>query len=491
MSNRSEEKQVKISPDLLPVTLSGKTAGTIGYFNVWIGIGIIIATFAVGGEAAYYCNLTQIALAAVFGTFVLGCFFCVSSDIGTEHGLSFPVYVSAILGKRGTMLPNALRTIYGPIWFGVQSYFGATAINQIVVIFTGYDNWKLWFIIFVAVQIINTACGFGAMEKLANVAAPTIILIGIYMVIRLLDLAGANGIDAWNSVYTSDGAQLAVGDASAVLYVMMLGLNYWADNACEVETWSRFVKTDKGEKNLLKRNKRAIPGYLIALPLASGFMIFLGALSTFVTGNYNPIEAISAVTSNPIVLALLLVMIVMAQWSTNAVCNLMPSGVCIIALFRSKMPYWMGVCICGVLGAVIQPWVLVDHIGIFLTITGSLWSTMYGMTIVDFFIIRKRKINVPDLYKADGGQYAYANGFNPAGFISFFIGLIACRFLSSIAFIAGCVVSGVCYYILMKAWILKKYPQSELGADKEKYTGISHGREWVYNEDTNSVESSI
>ena len=90
----------------------------------------------------------------------------------------------------------------------------------------------------------------------------------------------------------------------------MLALNYWADNACEVETWSRYVKTDKGEKKLLKRNKRAIPGYIIALPLASGFMIFLGALSTLTTGNFNPIEAISAVTNNPVILVLLLVMII-------------------------------------------------------------------------------------------------------------------------------------------------------------------------------------
>ena len=494
MSNqpKSNPGTAKISPDLLPVTLSGKTSGTLGYFNVWIGIGIIIATFAVGGEAAYYCNLKQIAFAAVFGTFILGCFFCITSDIGTEHGLSFPIYVSAILGKRGTMLPNFLRTIYGPIWFGVQSYFGATAINQIVLIFTGYDNWKLWFIIFVIVQVVNTACGFGAMEKVANVAAPTIILIGIYMVIRLLNLTSANGIDAWNSVYSDDiGSHIATGNASALLYVMMLGLNYWADNACEVETWSRFAKTDKGEKKILKRNKRAIPGYLIALPLASGFMIFLGALSTYATGNYNPIEAISAVTQNPIVLALLLAMIVLAQWSTNAVCNLMPSGVCIIALFKSKMPYWMGVCICGFLGAVIQPWLLVDHIGLFLTVTGSLWSTMYGMTIVDFFLIRKGKVNVPDLYKDDGGQYAYANGFNPAGFLSFFIGLGACMLFPSVAFIAGSVVSGISYFILMKVWVLKKYPQKELGAEPEKYAGISCAREWVYNESTNSVESSI
>ena len=220
-------------------------------------------------------------------------------------------------------------------------------------------------------------------------------------------------------------------------------------------------------------------------------MIFLGALSTYATGNYNPIEAISAVTQNPIVLALLLAMIVLAQWSTNAVCNLMPSGVCIIALFKSKMPYWMGVCICGFLGAVIQPWLLVDHIGLFLTVTGSLWSTMYGMTIVDFFLIRKGKVNVPDLYKDDGGQYAYANGFNPAGFLSFFIGLGACMLFPSVAFIAGSVVSGISYFILMKVWVLKKYPQKELGAEPEKYAGISCGREWVYNESTNSVESSI
>lgn len=491
MSNKTETKATKISPDLLPVTLSGKNAGALGYFNIWIGIGIIIATFAVGGEAAYYCNLKQIAFAAVIGTFFLGCFFCVSSDIGVEHGLSFPVYVAAILGKRGTIIPNLLRSIYGPIWFGVQSYFGAMAINQIVAIFTGYDNWKLWFVIFVVVQVINTACGFSAMEKLANIAAPTILLIGIYMVIRLLGLASTNGIDAWNSVYTDMGPQIARGNASAILYIMMLGLNYWADNACEVETWSRYVKTDKGEKNLLKRNKRAIPGYLIALPLASGFMIFLGALSTFVTGNYNPIEAISAITENPIVLTLLLIMIVMAQWSTNAVCNLMPSGVCIIALFRSKIPYWVGVCICGFIGAVIQPWVLVDHIGIFLTVTGSLWSTMYGMTIVDFFFIRKRKINVPDLYKDDGGQYSYANGFNPAGIISFAVGLGSCILFSSVAFFAGSIVSGISYYLLMKFWILKKYPQKELGAEQDQYTGVSNGREWVYNEKANSVESSI
>lgn len=485
-----ENKKNTISKDLIPVSFANKNTGTLGYFNVWIGIGIIIATFAIGGEAAAYCSLEQIIAASLLGTLVLGILFCFTGDIGTEHGVSFPTYVGALLGLRGTAIPNFLRTIYGPIWFGVQSYFGATAINQIVYTFSGYSNWMVWFIVFIIVQVVNTACGFKAMEKFANIAAPSIIIIGIYIAVRLIALADANGIQIWGTVYESD-PHLSAGGLTAFMTVTILNMNYWADNACEVETWSRYVKTTPNEKNILRRNIKGIPGYLIALPLASGFMVFLGALSTFATGNYNPIEAINAVTDNPIILSLLLLMIIFAQWSTNVVANLMPSGMCIVALFRSKIPYWLGIVICGTLGAVIQPWVLVDHIGLFLTITGSLWSTLYGMTIADYLLIRKRKLNVPDLYKPVGeSQFSFANGFNPAGVLAFVIGLGGCMIFPDYAFIAGVIISCVSYYFLAKFWVFKSYPQAELSGSGENYYGTSAGREWLYDEDKNTVYPS-
>lgn len=56
--NENPTKNVEqISKDLIPVTTKMKNTGAVGFFNVWIGIGIIIATFAIGGEAALYCNL--------------------------------------------------------------------------------------------------------------------------------------------------------------------------------------------------------------------------------------------------------------------------------------------------------------------------------------------------------------------------------------------------------------------------------------------------
>ncbi len=485
----AENKKVRqISPDLIPVTNENKKTGALGFFNVWIGIGVIIATFAIGGEAAAYCNLQQIIVGALLGTMFLGLLYIVTGDIGVEHGVSFPTYVAALLGQKGTILPNLLRTIYGPIWFGVQSYFGATAINQIIYMFTGFDNWIIWFVVFVLVQMINTAYGFKAMEKFADIAAPSIILIGIYMAIRLIAMADANGVQIWSIVYTGDGPKLSAGSFAAFWYVSVLNMNYWADNACEVETWSRYVKTVSGEKNLLKRNIKAIPGYVIALPLASGFMVFLGALSTFATGNYNPIEAINAVTNNPIVLMVLLIMIVFAQWSTNVTANLMPSGLCLNALSKNKIPYWFAIVICSILGMVIRPWVLVDHIGPFLTVTGSLWSTMYGMTIADFFLLRKRKLNVPELYNTDeNGQYQYFKGINPAGALSFIIGLIFCIIFPDSAFIVGTISSCISYYILAKFWVFKKYPQADYEDQGTAYRGTSAGRDWAYNPETGEV----
>ena len=51
------EKKTRISKDLVPVVASKRTTGGMGYFNMWIGLSIIIATFAVGGEGIQQMHL--------------------------------------------------------------------------------------------------------------------------------------------------------------------------------------------------------------------------------------------------------------------------------------------------------------------------------------------------------------------------------------------------------------------------------------------------
>ena len=76
--------------------------------------------------------------------------------------------------------------------------------------------------------------------------------------------------------------------------------------------------------------------------------------------------------------------------------------------------------------------------------------------------MRKRKLNLPELYRKDG-QYKYWKDINPAAFISFFASLLVSFTISvDIAIYLSLIISIPLYWALMKYWIVKVYPQAEL-----------------------------
>lgn len=475
----------KISKDLIPTTQKDRKTGSFGYFNIWIGLAIIIASFSVGGEAVYEVNLQQTIIASFLGCMLLGIVITLVGDVGMEHGIAFPTYCRAVLGDKGLWILNVIRIIFGIIWFGIQTYYGALAINVIVAEFVGFDNWMIWFIVFAAVQVINTAMGFKSMERFANFAAPAIILIGIFMAYRLFGVSSSEGIQVWSRVLESDASQ---GLPQGFLVVMILNMCFWADATAESETWTRYIHVVPGEKRFIVRNKAALAGHMLALPFAETFMVFIGALSTIVVGDYNPINAIHSITSNSVVLSLLLLMVILAQWSTNNTANLMPAAISIVSLTKSRIKYPIGVVIVGVLGWLMRPWVVMDNINIFLSVLGSIWASVIGLTLADYFVIRKRRLNIPDLFDEEEGQFKF-HGWNWAGVIALVISLTTCYFLADYTVFVGAVVTFVIYVILAKFWFFKKYPQAEMTAKGDDFLGISADREWLYDEENNKVYS--
>jgi NCS1 family nucleobase:cation symporter-1 len=81
--------------------------------------------------------------------------------------------------------------------------------------------------------------------------------------------------------------------------------------------------------------------------------------------------------------------------------------------------------------------------------------------IADYYVIRKRKINV-DLFYDEKGVYQYNNGFSYAGMIALVVGAaIAISFLK-LAWILGFPVSAVVYIILKRSGIDRKFEQQEV-----------------------------
>jgi NCS1 family nucleobase:cation symporter-1 len=54
----------------------------------------------------------------------------------------------------------------------------------------------------------------------------------------------------------------------------------------------------------------------------------------------------------------------------------------------------------------------------------ALLGSIGGVLIGDYFIVRKRSLDLPGLYAGEGGPYWYKSGFNPAAAIALMLGIL-------------------------------------------------------------------
>jgi len=476
------------SPDLLPIANKDRKVGIFGFANMWIGMAVVLAAFAIGGAGVQHLSLGWIILATLIGTLAIGFFITLTGDIGIEHGLSFPVYMRAPFGTIGTHIPSIVRGVTASFWFGINTYFGSAALNGILFTLFGFDNWFLCYVIFATLQLINTSLGIKAVERFADLAAPIIILISMWIYVSLSDTAVEQGRNVWSWV---ESPVTGAAFFTAFMVVIFSNMGFWATLAADIPSISRFVKAPQHEKNWFKRNKSPLIGNMIALPITETFMVVIGAVSYIAVKNYDPIVALQEAASG-IVLAILLIMIVFAQWSTNVAANLVPAATIFSNVGGPKVPFYVGVLMAGIIGSVVQPWNLFNVLIPFLLTIGGILSAIVGILYSDYYLLRKRRVNVPDLYESNG-QYRYMNGVNMAGMLSWVVGGLAAYWLSNYSFLVGFVVGAACYYVLAKYWWFKKYPQSEIqNPSDELFLGMTVGRDWIISEfDNETISPSV
>ena len=121
-----------IEESILPTRAGQRPIGMLGYAWIWVGIAVIIATYSLGATGIQGgFGLTTVALTIMLANLAIGALMLATADIGTEHGLSFAVYLRAPFGIHGTHLPAVSRGVVAAMWFGIQTYLGALALNGI------------------------------------------------------------------------------------------------------------------------------------------------------------------------------------------------------------------------------------------------------------------------------------------------------------------------------------------------------------------------
>lgn len=472
--SKNVESNYLKSPDLLPIAHDKRSIGPFGFAVIWVGMAIVLAAFAIGAGGIVNLSMPMLILATMVGSILIGIFMVIIGDIGVEHGLSFPVYMRAPFGVIGTHLPSFARAFTASCWFGINTYFGAAAINGILNIMFGFNNWFICFLVFAGLQLLNVSLGIKSIERFADFAAPIIIFISIWMYLQLSAEAKAQGKAIWSWV---EAPQTGFEQFTAFMVVATAIMGFWATLAADMPTLSRHFKAPKQERNWFKRNKTQLLGSLVVQPVFNTLMIVIGAVCYMATGSGDPINALQQAAGG-FVLVVLLSMIVLAQWSTNTSANVIPAATIFSNIGGPKVPFWVGVVIAGIVGTVVQPWSLFDVLNSVLLVVGGILSSIVGILFADYYLLRKRRVNVKDLYEING-QYRYFKGLNMAGLIAWIVGGLIANIWPAYSSIVGFIVGAAIYYVLAKYWWFVKYPQAEINTPSdEEYLGITVGRSW-------------
>jgi len=135
---------------------------------------------------------------------------------------------------------------------------------------------------------------------------------------------------------------------------------------------------------------------------------------------WDPVVLISRIGSPAVVIFGALV-ILAAQITTNMAANVVSPANDFSSLAPRKISYVTGGLITATLGIAMMPWKLYADAAayIFTWLIGysSLMGAIGGVLIADYWILRRRDLSLPDLFKVDG-IYSYGNGTNRAAIIA-------------------------------------------------------------------------
>lgn len=416
---------------------------------LWLGMTAQMGIFLLGASFTGRIPYVQALLAMVVGNLIISVILVLNGDVGSKYGINFSLYLKAPFGEHGRKIPALMRALTGIFWFGIQTYYGAQAIDIAIKYLTGYSNWFLWYVIFAVVQIWITAGGISWIKYLENIAGPALALLSIWLIYTLID--GQPFGEFLNA---------EINDRMNFWAVVTANLSYWVTVAVNISDFTRYVKVESPNEGFFKRNKVSIMGQFPGITIGMLLFISVGMIGKYYTGHGNPVDMISSTLGGYFML-IGLVIILLAQLSTNVAANLYAPGNILSDIFGEKLNFSKSVIIAGIIGMCTMPWYLLNHFLTYLPLIGAFLSPLPGIMIVDYFIIRKTKLNVED-FRNITGKYDYYRGFNPAALITYVIaGIVGIIFLKY-SWLVSLPTASILYLFLMKAWIIKTYPEINL-----------------------------
>ena len=399
--------------DLAPTALAQRTWSTYNIAALWIGMSVVITTYTLAsGLMAQGMNWAQALTTILLGNSIVLIPMILNAHAGTKYGVSFPVLCRASFGVKGANIPAMLRAIVACGWFGIQTWIGGLALDALMT--AAWSGWAqlgygkaIAFLAFWLLQVAIIIKGTEGIKILESWSAPLLLAGGAALLVWAINRGGGLGSILSQSRSLQQGSTPFWDLFPAALTA---NVGYWATLSLNIPDFTRYAKSQKSQAT----------GQALGLPTTMTAFAFIGVAVTSATivvfgkAIWDPIELVTRIGS-PAVIIFAALVVLAAQLTTNMAANVVSPANDFSNLSPRKISYVVGGLITAVIGIVMMPWKLYSDAGayIFTWLIGysGLMGALGGILIADYWVVRRQKLNLRDLFELRG-EYTYSNGTN-------------------------------------------------------------------------------
>ncbi|MFQ5600137.1 MAG: NCS1 family nucleobase:cation symporter-1 [Candidatus Krumholzibacteriia bacterium] len=400
--------------DLAPTTIAQRTWSVYNIAALWVGMSVVISTYLLAaGLIEQGMAWWQALLTILLGNVIVLIPMVLNAHAGTKYGVSFPVLCRASFGTRGAHIPGLLRSLVACGWFGIQTWIGGNALDTIIgVIWSGWvsvgaHNWIAFFA-FWGIQVVILVRGMQGIKVLESFGAPLLLRGGGLLLLWAFRTAGG-----WSGIVSgADRLRGAEAGQTSFWRIFWPGLTanvgYWATLSLNIPDFTRYARSQREQ----------MLGQALGLPTTMFTFSFIGAIVTSATvvvyGKpvWDPVELVSRF-GRPAVIFFAMLIVMVAQVTTNMAANVVAPATGFSNLSPRRISFLTGSLITALLGVVMMPWRIMQSAGdyIFTWLIGysSLMGALAGILICDYWVLRRQRLALRELYDP-AGRYGYGAG---------------------------------------------------------------------------------
>jgi NCS1 family nucleobase:cation symporter-1 len=421
--------------DLIP--LEKQSWSSYNIFAFWMSDVHSVGGYVTAGSLfALGLSSWEVLIALLIGIVIVNLLCNLVAKPSQAAGVPYPVMCRSAFGVLGANLPAIIRGLIAVAWYGIQTYLASAALDVVLLKlfpalapyadvnqygFLGLPllGWGTYALLWV-LQACVFWTGMETIRKFIDFCGPAVYVVMFVLCGYLLYRSG------WHVGFDLGGKKTG-NTVVVMLGAIALVVSYFSGPMLNFGDFSRYGKTFAAVKrgNFLGLPVNFLMFSLLVVITAAATVPVFGELIT------DPVETVARI-DNTLAIVLGALTFTIATIGINIVANFISPAFDFSNVSPQRISWRAGGMIAAVGSVLITPWNLYNNpevIHYTLETLGAFIGPLFGVLIADYYLIKKQRIVVDDLFTmSKAGTYWYKGGYNLKAIVVTVISAIVAMF---------------------------------------------------------------